>query len=95
MYHVWGCMFLFYVVYILISSLIDLLAKIRKLIVGAVIAIAVIAAVVMFSGMGGQQAKKMAGGAQVKAMNVLVQDTPLELAYAGSVKGKDEVKVKA
>ena len=39
--------------------------------------------------------KKMAGGAQVKAMNVLVQDTPLELAYAGSVKGKNEVKVQA
>ena len=72
-----------------------MLSKKGKLIVGAVIAIAVIAAVVMFSGMGGQQAKKMAGGAQVKAMNVLVQDTPLELAYAGSVKGKDEVKVQA
>ena len=64
-----------------------MLSKKGKLIVGAVIAIAVIAAVVMFSGMGGQQAKKMAGGTQVKAMNVLVQDTPLELAYAGSVKG--------
>ena len=72
-----------------------MLSKKGKLIVGAVIAIAVIAAVVMFSGMGGQQAKKMAGGAQVKAMNVLVHDTPLELAYAGSVKGKDEVKVQA
>ena len=72
-----------------------MLSKKGKLIVGAVIAIAVIAAVVMFSGMGGQQAKKMAGGAQVKAMNVLVQDTPLELAYAGSVKGKNEVKVQA
>ena len=43
-----------------------MLSKKGKLIVGAVIAIAVIAAVVMFSGMGGQQAKKMAGGAQVK-----------------------------
>ena len=72
-----------------------MLSKKGKLIVVAVIAIAVIAAVVMFSGMGGQQAKKMTGGAQVKAMNVLVQDTPLELAYAGSVKGKNEVKVQA
>ncbi|MBQ5649983.1 MAG: efflux RND transporter periplasmic adaptor subunit [Selenomonadaceae bacterium] len=47
----------------------------------------------VFGGGGGQQ--RAMGAVQVKAMNVLVQDTPLTLEYAGSVKGKDEVKVQA
>lgn len=73
-----------------------MLSKKGKLAIGAVIAVVIIAAGIMFSGMlGGQQAQRMGGGIQVKAMNVLVQDTPLTLEYAGSVKGKDEVKVQA
>ena len=47
----------------------------------------------VFGGGGGRQ--RAMGAVQVKAMNVLVQDTPLTLEYAGSVKGKDEVKVQA
>ncbi len=65
-----------------------------KLIAGAVVAIIVIAAVWMFTS-GGQQAQKQSGGTQVKVMGVLIKDTPLTLEYAGSIKGKDEVKVQA
>lgn len=71
-----------------------MLSKNGKLVIVAVIAIIAIAAGVYFSG-GSQQAQQMAGGTQVKVMNVLKQDTPLSLEYAGSVKGKDEVKVQA
>ena len=66
----------------------------------AIIAIAVVVVVIagtllmgVFGGGGGQQ--RAMGAVQVKAMNVLVQDTPLTLEYAGSVKGKNEVKVQA
>ena len=66
----------------------------------AIIAIAIVVVVIagtllmgVFGGGGGQQ--RAMGAVQVKAMNVLVQDTPLSLEYAGSVKGKDEVKVQA
>lgn len=66
----------------------------------AIIAIAVVVVVIagtllmgIFGGGGGRQ--RAMGAVQVKAMNVLVQDTPLTLEYAGSVKGKDEVKVQA
>ncbi|MDD7677569.1 MAG: efflux transporter periplasmic adaptor subunit, partial [Anaerovibrio sp.] len=66
----------------------------------AIIAIAIVVVVIagtllmgVFGGGGGQ--KRAMGAVQVKAMNVLVQDTPLTLEYAGSVKGKDEVKVQA
>lgn len=66
----------------------------------AIIAIAIVVVVIagtllmgIFGGGGGQQ--RAMGAVQVKAMNVLVQDTPLTLEYAGSVKGKDEVKVQA
>ena len=66
----------------------------------AIIAIAIVVVVIagtllmgVFGGGGGQQ--RAMGVVQVKAMNVLVQDTPLTLEYAGSVKGKDEVKVQA
>ena len=66
----------------------------------AIIAIAIVVVVIagtllmgIFGGGGGRQ--RAMGAVQVKAMNVLVQDTPLTLEYAGSVKGKDEVKVQA
>ena len=66
----------------------------------AIIAIAIVVVVIagtllmgVFGGGGGRQ--RAMGAVQVKAMNVLVQDTPLTLEYAGSVKGKDEVKVQA
>ena len=66
----------------------------------AIIAIAVVVVVIagtllmgIFGGGGGRQ--RAMGAVQVKAMNVLVQDTPLTLEYAGSVKGKNEVKVQA
>lgn len=66
----------------------------------AIIAIAIVVVVIagtllmgVFGGGGGQQ--RAMGAVQVKAMNVLVQDTPLTLEYAGSVKGKNEVKVQA
>ena len=66
----------------------------------AIIAIAIVVVVIagtllmgVFGGGGGRQ--RAMGAVQVKAMNVLVQDTPLTLEYAGSVQGKDEVKVQA
>ena len=66
----------------------------------AIIAIAIVVVVIagtllmgVFGGGGGRQ--RAMGAVQVKAINVLVQDTPLTLEYAGSVKGKDEVKVQA
>ena len=66
----------------------------------AIIAIAIVVVVIagtllmgVFGGGGGQQ--RAMGAVQVKAMNVLVQDTPLTLEYTGSVKGKNEVKVQA
>ncbi|MGM9540492.1 efflux RND transporter periplasmic adaptor subunit [Anaerovibrio sp.] len=72
-----------------------MLSKKGKLAVAAVIAVIAIVAGVMFVSSDGQKAQRTSGGVQVKAMNVLVQDTPLTLEYAGSVKGKDEVKVQA
>lgn len=63
----------------------------------AALLVVVIAAVAVFMFMGGgsKQAQRAAGGTQVKVMKVLVQDTPLTLEYAGSVKGENEVKVQA
>lgn len=66
-----------------------------KIAIAAAVVIALIVGVVLYGTFGGQQAQKAASGAQVKVMPVLVQDTPLTLEYAGSVKGKDEVKVQA
>lgn len=62
----------------------------------AAIVVAVIVAAIGF-GMFGSNGKQQAGAraAQVKTMNVVTQDTPLTLEYAGTVKGKDEVKVTA
>lgn len=65
-----------------------------KLIAGAVIAIIAIVAAVMFLG-GGKDARQSSSGVQVKTMSPLVQDTPMTMEYAGSVKGKEEVKVQA
>ena len=68
----------------------------KKVIIAIASVVVVIAGTLLmgvFGGGGGQQ--RAMGAVQVKAMNVLVQDTPLTLEYAGSVKGKDEVKVQA
>ena len=47
------------------------------------------------TGCGQEKQAAQRGGAQVKAMNVIQQDTPLTSEYAGSLVGKDEVKVQA
>lgn len=59
--------------------------------------VSLLVAAIVVSGCGGaQQAQKPGGGAaQVKAMKVIQQDTPLSYEYAGQVKGKNEVKVQA
>lgn len=64
----------------------------------AIVAIVVVAIVATIGfGMFGSNGKQQAGAraTQVKTMNVVTQDTPLTLEYAGTVKGKDEVKVTA
>lgn len=64
----------------------------------AIVAIVVVAiAATIGFGMFGSNGKQQAGAraTQVKTMNVVTQDTPLTLEYAGTVKGKDEVKVTA
>lgn len=66
-----------------------------KLIAAVAVVLVVVVAAVMFVGSGGQQAQQSASTVQVKTMKVLVQDTPLSLAYAGSIKGRDEVQVQA
>lgn len=68
----------------------------KKAIIAIAIVVVVIAGTLLMGILGGGGGRQRAMGAvQVKAMNVLVQDTPLTLEYAGSVKGKDEVKVQA
>ena len=52
-----------------------------------------LAASALLAGCGGQKQQAAGGAAQVKAMKVLQQDTPLSYEYAGQVKGKNEVKV--
>jgi membrane fusion protein, multidrug efflux system len=52
-------------------------------------------ALVTVAGCGSKQAAKTGGAAQVKAMKVIQQDTPLSYEYAGQIKGKDEVKVQS
>lgn len=66
-----------------------------KLAAALLVVVIAVAAVVMFMGGGDKQARKAAGGTQVKVMSVLVHDTPLTLEYAGSVKGENEVRVQA
>ena len=63
----------------------------------AIVAVVVVAIIgyVIFGMAGGKQQQAGSKGVQVKVMSPLRQDTPLTLEYAGSVKGKEEVKVQA
>ena len=47
------------------------------------------------AGCGGKQQQAQMQGAQVKAMQVIQQDTPLTSEFAGQIVGKDEVKVQS
>lgn len=47
------------------------------------------------AGCGGKQQQAQMQGAQVKAMQVIQQDTPLTSEFAGQIIGKDEVKVQS
>ena len=57
--------------------------------------VAALTVALVLAGCGKDQQQAQKGGAQVKAMNVIQQDTPLTSEYAGSLVGKDEVKVQA
>ena len=59
--------------------------------------IAVVGVLALSSFLTGCGAKQPAGGrpTQVKAMNVLRQDTPLTYGYAGQIVGTDEVKIQS
>lgn len=70
-----------------------MVSKKRIIVIVAVVA-AAIAASMLFKGFGGQQ-KAASKATQVKVVNVIKQDTPLTLEYAGQIKGKDTVKVTA
>lgn len=63
----------------------------------AIVAVVVVAIIgyVIFGMAGGKQQQAGSKGVQVKVMSPLRQDTPMTLEYAGSVKGKEEVKVQA
>lgn len=54
-----------------------------------------VAASAFFAGCGSKSQKAGSGAAQVKAMKVLQQDTPVVSEYAGQIAGKDEVKVQS
>ena len=54
-----------------------------------------LAASALLVGCGGQKQQAAGGAAQVKAMKVLQQDTPVVSEYAGQIAGKDEVKVQS
>ncbi len=54
-----------------------------------------LAASALLAGCGGQKQQAAGGAAQVKAMKVLQQDTPVVSEYAGQIAGKDEVKVQS
>lgn len=54
-----------------------------------------LAASALLTGCGGQKQQPAGGAAQVKAMKVLQQDTPVVSEYAGQIAGKDEVKVQS
>lgn len=66
----------------------------KKLKAGSLALAAALLASVFLGGCGAKQ-QKAAGAAQVKAMKVLQQDTPLTTEYAGQVRDKNEVKVQA
>jgi len=54
-----------------------------------------LAASALLAGCGGQKQQAAGGAAQVKAMKVLQQDTPVVSEYVGQIAGKDEVKVQS
>ena len=54
-----------------------------------------LAASALLAGCGGQKQQAAGGAAQVKAMKILQQDTPVVSEYAGQIAGKDEVKVQS
>ena len=64
----------------------------RKKPIALMLALA-LAASALLAGCGGQKQQAAGGAAQVKAMKVLQQDTPVVSEYAGQIAGKDEVKV--
>lgn len=64
--------------------------KRRELAAAAVLAISV-----LLAGCGGNEAQPQGAGKQVKAMQVLRQDTPLSSEYAGQVRSMDQVNVQA
>lgn len=66
----------------------------RKKPIALVLALA-LAASALLAGCGGQKQQAAGGAAQVKAMKVLQQDTPVVSEYAGQIAGKDEVKVQS
>ena len=59
--------------------------------------LAVVGVLALSSFLTGCGAQQPAGGrpTQVKAMNVLCQDTPLTYVYAGQIAGTDEVKIQS
>lgn len=66
----------------------------RKKPIALMLALA-LAASALLAGCGGQKQQAAGGAAQVKAMKVLQQDTPVVSEYAGQIAGKDEVKVQS
>lgn len=70
-----------------------MVSKRGMLAIVAVVVVAIIGYVIF--GMAGGKQQAGSKGVQVKVMSPLRQDTPLTLEYAGSVKGKEEVKVQA
>ncbi|MCR5757229.1 MAG: efflux RND transporter periplasmic adaptor subunit [Selenomonas sp.] len=66
--------------------------KTRALLIGVSLAVSASFVVV---GCGNQQKQAQSQGAQVKAMQVIQQDTPLTSEFAGQIVGKDEVKVQS
>jgi membrane fusion protein (multidrug efflux system) len=54
-----------------------------------------VAASAFFAGCGSKSQKAGSGATAVKAMKVLQQDAPLTTEYAGTIAGKDEVKVQS
>ena len=66
----------------------------RKILAIGAFLISVGASGVLFSGCGDEQ-QQAPHAAQVKIMKAIKQDTQLKLEYAGTIKGRDEVKVQA
>ena len=66
----------------------------RKKPIALMLALA-LAASALLAGCGGQKQQAAGGAAQVKAMKVLQQDTPVVSEYVGQIAGKDEVKVQS